>query len=119
MADQENQGTIINVKRVTEATGQGKAKDQDKHMFCVGLNKDGSNEFDKLLDALEQYRGKQVNFDFRVSDKQTESGVSFRGAFLIVKEMIPRAEDPKYAKKSDVKAKASAVRAKFGKPAND
>ena len=46
-----------------------------------------------FLDALQAYRGKQVNFDFRISDKDYH-GRTYRGAFLIVKEMIPRDQDP-------------------------
>lgn len=111
MSDQNDRGTLLNVKRVTEETNQGKKQDQDKHLFCIGENSDGSNEFDKLLEVLQQYKGKQVNFDFRVTDKEHQ-GRKYRGAFLIVKEMVPKAQQPN--KKTDIKAKADEIRQKLG-----
>ncbi len=112
MSEQEKNGVLINVKRVTEEKKQGKKQDQDKSMFCIGENTDGTNELDKLIAALEQYKGKQVNFDFRVTDKEHE-GRKYRGAFLIVKEMVPRDKQPS-AKKTDIKAKADEIRQKLG-----
>jgi hypothetical protein len=107
---------FINVKRITEKKEVGNNKDQEQYMFCVGLNSDGTNELDRLLAVLEKYRGKQVNFDFRIHDKKTQEGRPYRGAFLMVKEMIPRGSDPRFQKKTDVKSKAEEIKKKFGKP---
>lgn len=85
---QQAPGTLVGVKRVRRATD---AKGREKIVLTFGLDQNGDNTLDGLLAALESLRGKQANVDIRISEKQTEGGASFETAFVIVKEMIPKA----------------------------
>lgn len=95
MSEQENAGSIVNVKRVRRATDK-KGREQIVLTFGLGQNRDGSdaNHADALIQALEAYKGKQINFDVRLDKKQTPSGAEFDTAFVLVREMIPR-DDPR------------------------
>ena len=114
---QENQvpSTLINVKRVRTETGKGKNQDQEAVVLTFGLDQEGNNGLDTLIDTLEQYRGKQVNFDIRLTDKTSKTGQSFKSAFVIVKEMIPRGSGggQTYTKKPGRQEKIKADAAKF------
>lgn len=93
--EQTNQvpSTLIPVKRVRTETGKGKKGDQEQIVLTFGLNKEGGNDLDTLIDTLQEYRGKQINFDVRISEKTSERGTKFPSAFVLVKEMIPRNDD--------------------------
>lgn len=83
--------TFVNVKRVrTEKDTKG--RDQYVFTFGLGNDKQGNqiNGLDQLIAALETYRGKQVNLDFRVEEKTAESGRTFPSAFCRIVEMIPK-----------------------------
>lgn len=108
-------GTIINVKRVRKGTD---SKEREKVVLTFGTDKDGRNGLDALLNALEQHRGKQVNFDIRLGKQQTERGAAFDTAFVIVKEMIPLDQKPAtYVSKgkgsSTTAAKAQKIQEQF------
>lgn len=80
-------GKIVNVKRVREATD---TKGRRQVVLTFGLDREGNNGLDPLIEALEELRGKQANFDIRLEEKVSEQGRTFTAAFVIVKEMIPR-----------------------------
>lgn len=86
MSEYQNNGTIVGTKRVRTGTDNaGRAKT----VLTFGLDKNGNNSADELIKALEALKGKQINFDIRVGEKESEHGV-FQTAFVIVKEMIPK-----------------------------
>jgi len=107
-------GTIIGVKRVRRATD---TKGREKVVLTFGLDKDGNNIADVLMQTLTALQGKQVNFDIRLDKRTSEQGVEFDTAFVIVKEMIPKDQQaprstykPKQAAaKSNLKARANAI----------
>lgn len=114
MAEQENQvpSTLVNVKRVRQETGKGKSGDQEATVLTFGIyedfrTKETKNSLDELIDALLPYKGKQVNFDIRVSEKTGAGGKTFPTAFVIVKEMIPRGDTPSVGVKTTYTAKTS------------
>lgn len=113
---EEYAGTIINVKRVTEAQNTKQKNDkefvEDKLMFCIGENRDGSNELDKFIDVISQYKGKQVNLDFRIKDDEYQ-GRKYRASYLIVKEMVPSGTGKGFSKPKAGKT-ADDIRKKFG-----
>ena len=111
------QGTLVNVKRVRQ---EEDTKGRQKVVLTFGLDQDGNNGLDSLLDALTALRGKQANVDIRISKKTSSQGVEFDTAFVIVKEMIPKAAGagapakgkfvPKnQAKATELKARAKAI----------
>jgi hypothetical protein len=90
MSQEQNQGpqgTLVNVKRVREDVD---SKGRRKVVLTFGLDKDGNNGLDKLINTLTELQGKQANFDIRLEEKTSDKGTKFMTAFVIVKEMIPR-----------------------------
>lgn len=83
----DNQGTLVNVKRVRR--GEQDNSGRDKIVLTFGTDQDGNNGLDTFLTALEGLRGKQANVDIRISTKEGRNG-TFDTAFVIVKEMIPK-----------------------------
>lgn len=116
MANGTKEGTLVNVKRVRRDTDKG---GRDKLVLTFGTDKEGKDGLVQLIDALEQYRGKQVNFDIRVQEKQASNGSTFDSAFVIIKEMIPKDQAqttyvPKNtARATTVKASADKIRKQF------
>lgn len=114
--------TFVNVKRVL----QGKdAKDRDQVKLTFGLTRDREgneiNTCDQLIEALEQYRGKQVNFDIRIGEAES-NGRKFPTAFVRIVEMIPKDGPatktvyvPKASKAEATKSKSEEIRNKFNK----
>lgn len=86
MSDAQNNGTLVGAKRVRTGTDNAGRK---KTVLTFGLDKNGNNSADQLLAALETLRGKQVNFDIRVGEKESANG-TFETAFVIIKEMVPK-----------------------------
>jgi hypothetical protein len=114
MSDGQNNGTLVNVKRVRRAEGKGKAGNQEQLVLTFGTGKEGEDGLESLLNALEQYRGRQVNFDIRITQQKGKTG-TFDSAFVIVKEMIPKAEGtttfvPKGTASKGAQAKANSER---------
>lgn len=95
MSDFENNGTILNVKRVRRATDK-KGREQIVLTFGLGNTPNGTpvNGADQLIASLAEYAGKQINFDVRLDKKTGPSGAEFDTGFVIVKEMIPK-DDPR------------------------
>ncbi len=83
--------TFVNVKRVRKELDT-KKREQVVFTFGLGKDKQGNevNGADQLIAALEQYRGKQVNLDFRIEEKTSEQGRTFPSAFCRIVEMIPK-----------------------------
>lgn len=105
----------MNVKRVRRGTDKS---EREVLALTFGIDKQtGANGADALIEALEAYRGKQVNLDIRLSEKETKTGQKFDSAFVIVKEMIPKGQattstfTPKNKDRAAA-AKASADRAR-------
>lgn len=119
--NQENQGTLVSVKRVRKDVD---AKNRDKVVLTFGTDNQGRDGLAELIAALKQYEGKQVNFDIRLDKKTTERGVAFDTAFVIVKEMIPKAAGggapgkaqyvPKQSRKDQVQQRAKQINESFG-----
>lgn len=116
MSEQENKGTLVNVKRVRRGTDH---KEREQVVITLGLDKEGNNSLDKFIEAVAALRGKQANFDIRFEKKTTDKGYEFESAFLIVKEMIPKDVPqarfvPKTEKKAaDLKKRANAIKAEL------
>jgi hypothetical protein len=87
MSEYQKNGTIVNVKRVRK--GQDHAG-REKLVLTFGLDSEGNNGLEALIAALQEYAGKQVNFDIRVEEKTSKSGSKFDAAFVKITEMIPR-----------------------------
>jgi hypothetical protein len=111
---QQNSGTLVNVKRVRKDTD---TKGREKVVLTFGLDKNGNNGADSLIAALAELSGKQINFDIRLEEKQTQDGATFTSAFVIVKEMVPKAEGggkAKFVPKSEARtAQTKATAAKI------
>ena len=111
--------TFVNVKRIKQGKDD---KGRDKLVLTVGLNRDGRNDLDTLIDALTALRGKQANLDIRVSETQGADGRTFPTAFIRVVDMVPKSEGagkttfvPKnQARANNVKASAQKIRQDFG-----
>ena len=97
--NQENPSTLVPTKRVRLESGKGKNGDQEQIVLTFGLDKEGGNNLKDLYNALTPYveQNKQVNFDIRITEKTSERGTKFPSAFVLVREMIPRAEGGGYA----------------------
>ena len=113
--EQQNQGTLVNVKRVRRAQDKS---GREQVVLTVGLDKEGNNTADALIETQQTNKGKQINFDVRLEVKQTTTGQTFDSAFVIVKEMIPRDANATYtpkanAKQTSVKANADKIRKQF------
>lgn len=110
--------TFVSVKRVKEGED---AKGRRQTVVTIGLDKEGNNHLDTLIDTLTALRGKQVNLDIRVEDKDAGNGRSFPSAFLRVTEMIPKdaggggrvAYVPKQSKADEIKAKTAKIQQSF------
>lgn len=87
---QQVPSTLVPVKRVRTESGKGKNGDQEQIVLTFGLDKEGGNGADALIEALLPYKGKQINFDVRITEKVSQNGSKFPAAFVLVKEMIPR-----------------------------
>ncbi len=101
-------GAILNVKRVRRDQDFNK---RDRVVLTFGTDKDGVNGLDTLIATLQSYQGRQVNFDIRLDKKKSDRGVEFDTAFVIVKEMIPKGQEPatytpKLTKQADVRERA-------------
>lgn len=116
--------TFVNVKRV-KVDKDSKGRDQVKLTFGLTKDKNGQevNSADQLIEALEQYRGKQVNFDIRIGEAES-GGRTFPTAFVRIVEMIPKdaqapgtktAWVPKAPKADTTKAKNEEIRNRFNK----
>ena len=112
--------TFVNVKRVKLEQDD---KKRDKMVFTFGLGEDKNgnptNGCDQLIEALQQYKGKQVNLDFRVEEKEYK-GKKFPSAFVRIVEMIPKDQQasqtafvPKASKADQVKANAERLAKQF------
>lgn len=106
---QENPSTLVSVKRVRMDSGKGKNQDQEQIVLTFGLGKEGENSLKDLYNALTPYveADKQINFDIRITEKTSERGSKFPSAFVLVREMIPRAEGGGFAGKSNFTKKPS------------
>lgn len=110
----QQQGTLVNVKRVRQDED---AAGRKKVVLTFGLDNNGNNGLDALIDALTALRGRQVNFDIRIGQKEASNGTTFDTAFVIVKEMIPKSEGGgrapgKFVPKNKAKAETLKARAK-------
>ncbi len=112
--------TFVNVKRVRTEIDK-KNRQQTVFTFGLGTDKQGNptNGLDQLIDALTPYRGKQINLDFRVEEKEV-NGRKFPSAFVRVVEMIPKDQQttttyvPKTSSKAEqVKAQAAKLQQQF------
>lgn len=83
------------MKRVRRAT-DSKGREQLVLTFGLGTDREGNaiNGADNLIEALQEYRGKQINFDVRLEKKVGARGTEFDTGFVVVKEMIPK-DDPR------------------------
>lgn len=86
--------TFVKTKRVR--TGDVTAKGAEKTVLTFGLVKNfktgaEENTLDILLEALEQYRGKQVNLTVFLEQKEKD-GRTFPSAYIGITEMIPKSE---------------------------
>ncbi len=115
--------TFVNAKRVR--TGDKTSTGKDKTVLTFGLMEDFKtkleiNTLDKLIDALLPYKGKQVNLNIFIEDKEYQ-GRKFQSASVGVTEMIPKNQvagaatyTTKESTADDVKAQAEKIRAEFG-----
>lgn len=106
--------TFVNVKRVRQAQD---SKGREQLVLTFGLTKGRNGEeintADALIDALEQYRGKQVNLDVRIEEKDSGNGRTFPSAFVRVVEMIPKGQGGGTGRTQFVsKGQAAATKAK-------
>lgn len=83
------------MKRVRRAT-DAKGREQLVLTFGLGTDREGNeiNGADNLIAALQEYKGKQINFDVRLEKKVGARGTEFDTGFVVVKEMIPK-DDPR------------------------
>lgn len=113
----ENRGVLVGTKRVRSEID---SKGRKRTVLTFGPTKGPDGEMvdtaSALIEALELLRGKQINFDVRVSEMTSERGTTFETAFVIVKEMIPKdATQTKFVPKNQAKAsqaKATSARIK-------
>ncbi len=115
--------TFVNVKRVK--AGEQDDKGREKTVLTFGLQTDRNgnevNTCDQLIEALEQYRGKQVNIDIRVGEAESAQGRKFPTAFVRIYEMIPKDAQAgrvafvpkKPSRTDDVKARAAKIQQDF------
>lgn len=112
--------TFVNAKRVR--TGDTTKSGAEKTVVTFGLVKnyktgEEENSLDQLIAALEQYRGKQVNLNIFIQDKEdSNTGRTFQSCYVGVTEMIPKYQaQAKTAFVPKANAKAAALKAKTDK----
>lgn len=83
--------TLVGAKRVREVEADAKGRKQV--VFTFGPDSKGNNGAIALANAINELasQGKQINLDFRIGEAEGKGGRTFSTAFLLVKEMVPKA----------------------------
>lgn len=114
---EQPQSTLVGAKRIRK--DETDVKGRDKIVLTFGPDSKGRDGAKALAAAINELAdaGKQINFDIRIGEQETDRGVKFPTAFVLIKEMVPKSQggvQATYSKKESredaMKAKAEQVR---------